>query len=77
MKKQTKTKIGVGSVVKAKVGELGNIIRKRRSRRMRKEVVGCIQSEVGKNNFPRPIRIWAEERDKFFFSCVFKFRRGG
>ena len=36
--KQTKTKIGVGSVVKAKVGEL-EITRKGRSRRMRKEVV--------------------------------------
>ena len=27
MKKQTKTKIGVGSIVKAKVGELENITR--------------------------------------------------
>ena len=39
MTKQTKTKIGVGYVVKVKVGELKKITRKGRSRRMRKEVV--------------------------------------
>ena len=36
MTKQNKTKIRVGSVVKAKVGELEKITRKGRSRRMRK-----------------------------------------
>ena len=41
MKKQNKTKIGVGSVLKAKVGELENTTRDRRNRRMRKEVLGC------------------------------------
>ena len=51
MTKQTKTKIGVGSVVKAKVGELENITREGRSRRMRKEVVGCVQHVVGGNKF--------------------------
>ena len=51
MTKQTKTKIVVGSVVKAKVGELEKITRKGRTRRMRKEVVGCVQSVVGKNIF--------------------------
>ena len=51
MTKHTKTKIGVGSVVKAKVGELENITREGRSRRMRKEVVGFVQSVVGKNKF--------------------------
>ena len=51
MKKQTKTKIGVGYVVKAKVGELGNITRDGRIRRMRKEVLGCVQGMVVKNNF--------------------------
>ena len=49
MTKQTKTKIGVGSVVKAKVGELEKITRERRSRRMRKEVVGCVHRVVGNN----------------------------
>ena len=51
MKKQTKTKIGVGSVVKSKVGELEKITREVRIRRMRKEVVGCVQSVVGKKKF--------------------------
>ena len=48
MTKQTKTKIGVGSVVKAKVGELENITGEGRSRITRKEVVGRVQSVVGK-----------------------------
>ena len=52
IKKQTKTKIRVGSVVKSKVGELENITREGRSRRMRKEVVGCVQSVVGKKKLP-------------------------
>ena len=51
MTKQTKTKIGVGSVVKVKVGELKKITSKGRSRRMRKDVVGCFQRVVGKNKF--------------------------
>ena len=51
MKKQTKTKIGVGSFVKANVGELENITREGGSRSMRKEVVGCVQSVVGKKKF--------------------------
>ena len=48
MKKQTKTKIGVGSAVKVKVGELEKITREGRRRRIRKEVVGCFHSVVGK-----------------------------
>ena len=51
MKKQTKKKFGVGSVVKAKVGELEKISREGRSRRMRKYVVGCVQILVGKKKF--------------------------
>ena len=51
MTNQTKTKIGVGSVVKAKVGESEKIIREGRSTRMIKEVVGCVQHGVGQNNF--------------------------
>ena len=54
MTKQTKTKIGVGSVVKAKVGELEKITREGISRRMRRDVLGCVQSVVGKNNFLVP-----------------------
>ena len=51
MTKQTKTEIGVGSVVKSKVGELEKITREGRIRRMRKEVMGCVQIVVGKNKF--------------------------
>ena len=51
MKKQTKKKFGVGSVVKAKVGELEKISREGRSRRMRKYVVGCVQTIIGKKKF--------------------------
>ena len=50
MTKHTKTKIGVGSVLKAKVGELEKITREGIRRSTRKEVVGCVQSVVGKNN---------------------------
>ena len=51
MTKQTKTKIGVWSVVKSKLGELEKTTREGRSRRMRKEVVGYVHSVVGKNIF--------------------------
>ena len=54
VKKQNKTKIGGGrggSVVKAKVGELDEITRDGRIRRMRKEVMGCVKAVVGKNKF--------------------------
>ena len=50
-KKRIKTKIGVGSVVKAKVREIEENTREGRSRRMRKEVVGCVQDVVGKKRF--------------------------
>ena len=49
MTKHTKTKIGVRSIVKAKVGELENIKREGRSRRIRKVVVRFVQIVVGKN----------------------------
>ena len=52
MKKQTKTKIRVGSVVKAKVGELENITREGRSSRISKELVGCVHIVVGKKKLP-------------------------
>ena len=31
----------------------------------------------GEEEVPRPFLIWSEERDNVFFSCVFKFKRGG
>ena len=50
-KKQIKMKIRVGSVVKAKVGEMEENKREGRSRRMRKEVVGFFRAVVGGNKF--------------------------
>ena len=41
----------MGSVVKAKVGELDRITREGRSSRESKEVVGCVQTMVGGEHF--------------------------
>ena len=51
VKEQNKTKIGVGSDVKAKVGELEKITMEGRSRRMRKEVLGYFQIVTRKKKF--------------------------
>ena len=51
MKKQNKTKIGVGSVVKSKVGELETITREEIIKKIRKEMVRCVHSVMRKNNF--------------------------
>ena len=67
MTKQTKTKIGVGNVVKAKVGELEKITREGRSRRMRKEVVGCVHSLVGKDKF---LVLFEDGQKKEIGSCL-------
>ena len=50
-KKRIKTKIGVGSVVKLKVGDMEDNTREVIIRRMSKYVVGCVQAVVGKNKF--------------------------
>ena len=47
-KKRNKTNNEVGSVVKAKVGEMEENTREGRIRRMRKEMMGCVQAVVGK-----------------------------
>ena len=57
----------MGSVVKAKVGELEKIKREGRNRRMRKEVVGCVHSVVGKNNF---LIIFEYGQNKEMSSCL-------
>ena len=49
--KQNKTKIGVGSVVKEKVGDLEDITREGGISRMSKVVVVCVHDVEGKNNF--------------------------
>ena len=46
--KRIKTKIGVGSVVKTKVGEMEEKIRLGITRRAIKEVVGCVQAVADK-----------------------------
>ena len=51
MKNQNKTRVGVGSIVKSKVGELEKITRKGRSRRTSKEVVVCVQDVAEKEKF--------------------------
>ena len=48
-KKQTKTQIGMGSVVKAKVGEIEENTREGIIRMIRKEVVVCVQDFMLKN----------------------------
>ena len=50
-KNHIKTKIGVGSVVKAKVGEMEEKTREARVRRMNKEVVGYVQDMARKKKF--------------------------
>ena len=50
-KKRTKIKIGVGYVLQANIGEIVEKIREGRTRRMRTELVVCVQDVVGKNKF--------------------------
>ena len=49
-KKRIKTKIGMGSVMKAKARDMEEKTREGRIRRTRKEVVGCVQAVVGIGN---------------------------
>ena len=50
-KKRSKTKIGVGYVVKAYIGDMGENTTEINIRRMRKEVVGCVLDVVEKKIF--------------------------
>ena len=67
MTKKTKKKIGVGSIVKAKVGELEKITREGRIRRMRKGVVGCVHRVVGKNKL---LVLFEDGKKKDIGSCL-------
>ena len=49
--KQRKMKINVRSVMRSKVGEMGEKARVGRSRSLIREVVGCFQAIVGGNKF--------------------------
>ena len=67
----------MGAVVKAKVGDLGNITREGRIRRMRKEVVICFQAVVGKKKFLVKIE-YGNKKYIISSSLVFlKFKIGG
>ena len=46
-----KTKIGVGSIVTEKVGDMGRKTKEGRSRMVSKEVVECVQYLMGENKF--------------------------
>ena len=56
-KKRNKTNIGVGSVVKAKVGEMEENIGEGRIKRTRKELMGCVQAVVGKKKLVVQLKI--------------------
>ena len=70
-KKRIKTKIGVGSVVKAKVGDMEENTREGRNSRIRKEVVGCVQDVVGNKKFLVQFG-YGQNKDmgSFLLSCV-------
>ena len=69
-KKQTKKKIGLGYVVKEKVGEMEDNTREGRSRRMRKYVVGCVQTVVGKKRLLFQLEYGKNE---YMSSCLLVF----
>ena len=60
MKKQTKTKIGVGSVVKAKVGELEKITRGGGEQDDEERGGVMFPDCGGEEEVPHQIRRWAE-----------------
>ena len=70
VKNQTKTKIGVEYVVKAKVGYLEKITREGRRRSMRKEVLGCVHSVVGKKNLLIQFE-YGKKKEISYFLIVF------
>ena len=65
--KHTKTKIVVGSVVKAKVGYLEKITRKGITRSIMKVMIGCVQSVVEKNKF---LFLFEDGQKKDIGSCL-------
>ena len=76
-KKQIKPNIIVGTLMKDKVIETEEKTREGRVRRMRKEVLGCVQDVTGKEKFPSSISRFLEERYDFCFACVCMFERVG
>ena len=77
MKKQNKTKIGVGYVVKAKVWELEKITREGMSRIIRKEVEGFFQDLAGKKKFLVQFKYGKKKKISSSLLVFFKFKIGG
>ena len=65
-KKRNKTNIGVGSVVKAKVGEAEENTREGRIRRMRKDLMGCFQDVMGEKKLLAQLK---KNQKKEMISC--------
>ena len=60
----------MGYVVKAKVGDMEENTKGERSRRMRKEVVGCVQDVVGKKRL-LVLFEYRQKKDTSYCSLVF------
>ena len=69
-KKQTKTKVRVGFVVKSKVGDMEDNTRKGRSRSISKYIVLCIQAMVYKNKL---LVQFKDDNKKDMCSCLLVF----
>ena len=76
-KKQIKTKIGVGSVVKAKVGEMEVNTREGSSTRTGKDVVGCVHNMLGQNKLLVKFEDGQKKKIGFSSLCVFMFKIRG
>ena len=73
-KKRIKTNIGVGYVVKAKVGKMEENTREGRIRRMRKDLMGCVQAVAGKKKLVVQFKKKTDYRNDFLFNCVCMFK---
>ena len=70
-KKWIKTKIGLGSVVKAKDVEMENNTMEVRIRRMRENMVICLQDVVDKKKFPVQFEEGRRKRLDMFCFCMY------
>ena len=76
-KKRIKTKIRVGSVVKAKVGEMEEITGGGKKHEDEERSGGTFPRCGGEEEVLIQIRIWVKEIYKLFFTCGFKFKNRG
>ena len=66
--------IGVGSVVKSKVGDMDDNTREGRTRRIGKEVVRCVHDVVGNKKFIVKVED-GQKRDMSFFPLFYIFSK--